>query len=187
MARTESRMIELGSQAPHFRLKDVRDGKTYTSDTAMGPRGLLVMFICAHCPFVKHIERELAKLGNEYRDSGVGIAAISSNDAEKYPDDSPSALAEQALALGFTFPYLYDETQDVARSYDATCTPDFFLFDGAGKLVYRGQFDPTRPGSEAPATGQDLRNALDALIAGNPISEKQYPSLGCNIKWKDRL
>jgi peroxiredoxin len=187
MARTESTMIELGRQAPHFSLKDVRDGRVVSSDAAMGPRGLLTMFICAHCPFVKHIERELARLGNDYRESGVGIVAISSNDATKYPDDSPSALAEQALALGFAFPYLYDETQDVARAYDAACTPDFFLFDREGKLVYRGQFDGSRPGSEIPVTGEDLRGALDALIAGKAIAEEQRPSLGCNIKWKDRL
>jgi len=187
MARTESAMIQLGTQVPHFSLTDVREGATRSSDSLMGTRGLLVMFICAHCPFVKHIERELARLGEDYLHSGIGIAAISSNDAEKYPDDAPTALAEQALALGFTFPYLYDETQDVARSCDAACTPDFFLFDSAGKLVYRGQFDSSRPGSDIPVTGSDLRAALDALIAGKPIPEKQLPSLGCNIKWKARL
>ena len=187
MARTESAMIQLGTQAPHFSLTDVREGGTYSTGSLMGARGLLVMFICAHCPFVKHIERELARLGEDYLDSGIGIAAISSNDAEKYPDDAPSALAEQALALGFTFPYLYDETQDVARAFDAACTPDFFLFDSSGKLAYRGQFDSSRPGSDIPVTGKDLRAALDALIAGKPIPEKQLPSLGCNIKWKTRL
>lgn len=187
MARTESAMLALGTAAPHFSLTDVRDGRTWNTESLMGPRGLLVMFICAHCPFVKHVERELARLGADYHNSGIGIVAISSNDAENYPDDAPSALAEQALALGLVFPYLYDETQDVARAYDATCTPDFFLFDGAAKLVYRGQLDASRPGNNIPVTGKDLRGALDALIAGQAISEQQYPSIGCNIKWKHRL
>jgi peroxiredoxin len=184
MARTESAMLELGTQAPPFSLRDVRDGRIHTSASLTGPQGLLVMFICAHCPFVKHVEKELARLGDDYADSGVGIAAISSNDADSYPDDAPPSLAAQASRLGFTFPYLYDETQEVARAYDATCTPDFFLFDAGGKLVYRGQLDESRPGNGVPVTGKDLRAALDALAAGRPISTEQRPSIGCNIKWK---
>ncbi len=184
MARTESAMLELGTQVPAFSLRDVRDGRSHSTATLAGPSGLLVMFICAHCPFVKHVEQELARLGSDYRNSGVGIAAISSNDADNYPDDAPPSLAEQARRLGFTFPYLYDDTQDVARAYDAACTPDFFLFDTAGKLVYRGQLDGSRPGNGVPVTGKDLRAALDALIAGKPISSDQLPSIGCNIKWK---
>jgi thiol-disulfide isomerase/thioredoxin len=142
------------------------------------------MFICRHCPFVKHLEKSLAQLGHDYRGKGVGIVAISSNDAANYPDDAPESLAEQARVVGFNFPYLYDETQEVARAYDAACTPDFFLFDGGLKLVYRGQFDDSRPGSGVRVTGKDLRAALDALITGQPISPEQRASVGCNIKWK---
>jgi peroxiredoxin len=185
MARTESAMLALGTPAPAFSLKDVRDNTTHTTASLTGPKGLLVMFICCHCPFVKHVEHQLAQLAIDYRNSGVGIAAISSNDAENYPDDAPSSLAQQALKLGFVFPYLYDETQQVARDYDATCTPDFFLFDSAGILVYRGQLDSSRPGNDIPVTGRDLRAALKAVIAGEPVTQDQYPSVGCNIKWKD--
>jgi peroxiredoxin len=184
MAATESGMLELGTQAPHFSLEDVRDGKTHTTQALTGPKGLLVMFICAHCPFVKHVEQQLARIGADYQKSDVGIVGISSNDAANYPGDSPANLAKQAHAAGFTFPYLYDETQAVARAYDARCTPDFFLFDGAAKLVYRGQLDASRPGNNIPVTGKDLRAALDALVAGQPISAEQQPGIGCNIKWK---
>ncbi|HEX4004855.1 MAG TPA: thioredoxin family protein [Acidobacteriaceae bacterium] len=184
MAATESAMLELGTQAPHFSLKEVRDGKVRTSEELAGPKGLLVMFICAHCPFVQHVERELAEVGKDYKNSGVGVVAISSNDAENYPGDAPAGLAAQAEKLRFVFPYLYDETQAVARAYDARCTPDFFLFDGTGRLVYRGQLDASRPGNGVPVTGKDLRAALDALVAGRSISTDQYPSIGCNIKWK---
>ncbi|MGC2636062.1 MAG: thioredoxin family protein [Acidobacteriaceae bacterium] len=184
MAATESAMLELGTQAPHFSLNDVRDGKTHTTASLTGRKGLLVMFICAHCPFVKHVEQQLARIGEDYRKSGVGIVAISSNDAVNYPDDAPPGLARQAQKLRFSFPYLYDETQEVARAYDAKCTPDFFLFDGAGKLVYRGQLDASRPGNGVPVTGSDLRAALDALVAGQPVNPEQRPSIGCNIKWK---
>jgi peroxiredoxin len=184
MAATESAMLELGTQAPHFSLTDVRDGKVRASEDLQGPKGLLVMFICAHCPFVKHVEQELAKLGADYQHSGVGIVAISSNDAQNYPGDSPAGLAAQAGRLGFVFPYLYDESQEVAHAYAAACTPDFFLFDGMGKLVYRGQLDASRPSNGVPVTGKDLRAALDALVAGRSISTDQYPSIGCNIKWK---
>ncbi|MBB6145933.1 peroxiredoxin [Silvibacterium bohemicum] len=184
MARTESSMLKLGTAAPIFALPDVATGKeTITLDVA-GTKGLLVMFLCRHCPFVKHLEKGLAQLGNDYAGKGVGFAAISSNDAAAYPEDSPEKLALQAKELGLTFSYLYDETQDVARAFHAVCTPDFFLFDPALKLVYRGQFDDSRPGNGIPVTGKDLRAALDALIAGQPIDAEQKPSLGCNIKWK---
>lgn len=186
MSRTESAMLPLGTHAPHFALKDVRDGREHTTESLMGPNGLLVMFICCHCPYVKHLEKQLAQLALDYRDSGIGFAAISSNDAENYPDDAPASLAEQALKLGFVFPYLYDETQEVARAFDATCTPDFFLFNPAGALVYRGQLDSSRPGNDVPVTGRDLRAAIKAVLAGQPVSQDQRPSVGCNIKWKGR-
>jgi peroxiredoxin len=183
MAATESAMLALGTTAPAFSLKDVRDGKVHSTESLTGPKGLLVMFICTHCPFVKHVEKELARLGRDYQKSGIGIAAISSNDADNYPDDAPEGLARQAKNVGFVFPYLYDETQEAARAYDATCTPDFFLFDGKRKLVYRGQLDSSRPGNGTPVTGSDLRAAMDALVAGQPIAKEQRPSIGCNIKW----
>jgi peroxiredoxin len=184
MARTESAMLALGTSAPAFALKDVINGHKINTQSVRGPSGLLVMFICRHCPFVKHLEKSLAQLGRDYDGKGVGIVAISSNDAKNFPEDSPASLAQQASVVGFTFPYLYDETQQVARAYDATCTPDFFLFDSALKLVYRGQFDSSRPGDGTPITGKDLRAALDAVIAGKPVSPDQRPSIGCNIKWK---
>ena len=183
MAATESAMLALGTSAPQFSLKDVRDGKVHTVESLTGPKGLLVMFICTHCPFVKHVEQELARIGRDYQESGIGIAAISSNDADKYPDDAPDGLAEQAKRVGFVFPYLYDETQEAARAYDATCTPDFFLFDAQRKLVYRGQLDGSRPGNSVPVTGKDLRAAMDAVVAGKPVPKEQKPSIGCNIKW----
>src|SRR5436190_3958676 len=183
MARTPSAMVALGSKAADFRLPDVVTGKTMTRDAAAGPKGLLAMFICRHCPFVKHVQSELAKLGRDYQTSGVGIVAISAND-ETNPDDRPESLAEMARELKFTFPYLFDQSQETARAYDAQCTPDFFLYDAQGKLVYRGQLDDSRPGNGIPVTGKDLRAALDALIAGEPISAEQRPSIGCNIKWK---
>jgi peroxiredoxin len=185
MARTESAMLALGTQIPAFSLQDVRTNQLHTHSSLTGPQGLVVMFICCHCPFVKHVEKQLAQLAVDFRDSGIGFVAISSNDAENYPDDAPASLAEQALKLGFTFPYLYDKTQEVARSFDATCTPDFFLFDGSGSLVYRGQLDSSRPGNDIPVTGRDLRAAIKAVVAGEPVSQDQMPSLGCNIKWKD--
>src|SRR6202789_37550 len=165
MARTESAMLALGTQAPAFSLNDVRDNTVHTTASVTGPKGVLVMFICCHCPFVKHVEQQLAQLAIDYRNSGVGFVAISSNDAENYPDDAPSSLAQQALKLGFIFPYLYDETQEVARAYDAACTPDFFLFDAEMKLVYRGQLDDSRPrrgdhGNDVAVTGKDLPAAM---------------------------
>jgi peroxiredoxin len=184
MARTPSSMIALGSTAPEFQLPDVVTGKAVSRKQATGTKGMLVMFICRHCPFVKHVQDELAAIGRDYQRSGVGIVAISANDESGFPEDRPEKLAEMSRELDFTFPYLFDETQDVARAYDAQCTPDFFLYDAQAKLVYRGQLDDSRPGSGIPVTGKDLRAALDALIAGRPISPEQRPSIGCNIKWR---
>lgn len=184
MARTESAMLALGTPAPEFSLLDVTSGERVELSGVAGPQGLLVMFICRHCPFVKHLEKGLAQLGRDYSGKGVGVVAISSNDAVNHPDDAPESLAVQAREIGFNFRYLYDETQDAARAYDATCTPDFFLFDAGLKLVYRGQFDESRPGNNVPVTGGDLRAAMDALIAGQPVNPEQKPSLGCNIKWR---
>lgn len=185
MALTESTMeLELGTQAHDFTLRDVVTGKTVRKDDFRHQKGLLIMFICTHCPYVKHVEKGLAALGNDYDGKGIGILAISSNDADTYPDDSPDGLKQQAQRLGFRFPYLYDETQNVAKAYHAACTPDLFLFDGNMKLVYRGQFDSSRPNSGIPVTGQDLRAAMDAVLAGKPVPKDQKPSIGCNIKWK---
>ncbi len=184
MALTESTMLELGTEAPDFALPDVVTGKTVRRDDFRGRKALLVMFICTHCPYVKHIEKGLAALGADYADQPMGIVAISSNDAETYPDDSPEGLKKQAQAMGFGFPYLYDETQHVARAYKAACTPDLYLFDSDSKLVYRGQFDRSRPGNEVPVTGENLRAAIDDVLAGKSIPTDQRPSIGCNIKWK---
>ncbi len=153
-------------------------------DDLEGADGLLVMFLCTHCPYVKHVEQELAKIGRDYVDRGLAIVAIGANDADRYPDDAPDKLAEQARRLGFRFPYLYDETQDVARAYTAACTPDFFVFDAERKLVYRGQLDDSRPRNDEPVTGADLRAAIDATLSGQPVPTDQKPSMGCGIKWK---
>lgn len=183
MARTPSTMLPLGTEAPDFSLPNV-DGSTVSlSDLADAP-ALVVAFTCNHCPFVKHIADEFAAFGNEYTDKGVAVVAISSNDVENYPDDSPEKMAVEAQARGFKFPYLYDATQDVAKAYAAACTPDFYVFDKDRQLVYRGQFDSSRPESGIPVTGEDLRAAVDAVLAGNTPSEQQSPSIGCNIKWK---
>jgi peroxiredoxin len=183
MALTESTMLSLGTAAPDFALPDVVTGKTVRRDDFRGQKGLLVMFICTHCPYVKHIEKGLAQLGADYAGK-LGIVAISSNDAEHYPDDSPEGLKAQAQRLGFKFPYLYDESQAVARAYDAACTPDIYLFHKDFKLVYRGQFDTSRPGNGIPITGKDLRAALDAILRGEKPATDQTASVGCNIKWK---
>jgi peroxiredoxin len=177
-------MKDLGTQAPDFTLPDVVTGKLVTRKDVAGPSGMLAMFICRHCPFVKHVQDELAKIGRDYAGRGVGVVAISSNDVAAHPEDSPTKLAYQAQELQFNFPYLFDESQDVARAYDAQCTPDFFLYDGQGRLVYRGQLDDSRPGNDVPVTGGDLRAALDAVIAGRTPAEEQRPSIGCNIKWR---
>ncbi|MBD1836587.1 thioredoxin family protein [Cyanobacteria bacterium FACHB-472] len=183
MARVASTMLPLGTLAPDFQLPDVF-GETIFLATMKGKQGLLVMFICKHCPFVKHVEAQLAQIGKDYEDKNLGIVAISANDASNYPDDAPDQLQAMAKELGFTFPLCYDETQETAKAYTAACTPDFFLFDGNRSLVYRGQLDDSRPGNDKPVTGQDLRNAIDAVLAGKPISDIQKPSIGCNIKWK---
>jgi len=184
MARTPSTMIDLGTEAPDFCLPEPATGKTVCRDDFKGKKGLLVMFISNHCPYVKHIADELARFGREYQEKGLGIVAINANDVANYPDDSPEKMVEEVRARGYTFPYLFDESQAVAKAYQAACTPDFFLFDSDFKLVYRGQFDDARPRNDEPVTGKDLRAAADALLAGQPIPEEQKPSLGCNIKWK---
>ncbi|MEO0409463.1 MAG: thioredoxin family protein [Cyanobacteria bacterium P01_A01_bin.135] len=183
MVLTPSTMLDLGTQAPDFQLKDVTSGDTISLDTFAGNDALLVMFICRHCPFVKHVEQELAQIGKDYQNKPLGIVAISANDAEKYPDDAPASLKEMAQVLGFTFPLCFDDDQSVAKAYTAACTPDFFVFDGSNKLVYRGQLDDSRPGNDKPVTGVSLRQAIDTVLAGKPVSEDQQPSIGCNIKW----
>ena len=184
MAATASTMLELGTEAPAFELPDIISGKSISLASFAGQRALLVMFICHHCPFVKHIKSELAHLGRDYGAKGVGIVAISSNDPGVAADDSPEGLQRMAAEWEFNFPVCYDETQAVAKSYAAACTPDFFLFDRHRKLVYRGQLDDSRPSNGKPVTGADLRAAIDALLAGRPVNQDQRPSLGCNIKWK---
>ncbi len=183
MALTTSTMLALGTSAPAFDLPDVSSGKNVTLADSIG-KNLLVMFICKHCPYVKHIKEELARLGKDYAGKKLSIIAISSNDAETYPEDSPASLKAFASEVGLAYPLLYDETQDVARAYTAACTPDFFLFDSNHKLVYRGQLDDGRPGNSEPVNGKDLREAIDLLLQGAKISEIQKPSTGCNIKWK---
>jgi peroxiredoxin len=183
MALTESTMLELGTTAPDFALTDVVTRKMVRRDDFADKKALLVMFICAHCPYVKHIEAGLAALGLDYLGKPVSIVAISSNDATTHPTDAPDGLKRQAETYGFNFPYLYDETQSVARAYKAACTPDFFLFDRDFRLVYRGQFDSSRPGNGVPVTGKDLRAALDAVVEDKPQIVDQRPSIGCNIKW----
>lgn len=183
MARTPSTMLSLGTEAPHFSLPDTEGRIVSIHDFDNSP-GLLVAFLCNHCPFVKHIRDGLAQFGRDYVKQGLGMVAISANDIAKYPDDSPEMMAREAKEAGYVFPYLYDETQEVAKAYRAACTPDFFLFDDDRKLVYRGQFDASRPGNEVPVTGEDLRRAADAVLKGDPVPNDQVPSLGCNIKWK---
>ncbi len=182
MARTPSTMVALGSPAPGFTLPDTVSGETVSLVDFEG-RPVLVMFICNHCPFVKHVRDELAAIGRDYADQ-AGIVAISSNDVDNYPDDSPSKMKAEAGEAGYTFPYLYDETQTIARAYEAACTPDFFVYDASHRLAYRGQLDDSRPGNDVPVTGRDLRAALDAVVAGRDAPTEQKPSIGCNIKWK---
>lgn len=184
MALTASTMLPLGTKAPDFQLPDVVSSETISLNSFADKKALLVMFICRHCPYVKHIKDELARIGKDYTQRGVGIIAISANDASKYPDDAPERLKEMAQELGFTFPFCYDESQETAKAYTAACTPDFFLFDANRQLVYRGQLDDSRPGNNQPVTGQDLRTALDAVLAEQPLPAVQKPSIGCNIKWK---
>jgi peroxiredoxin len=184
MAFTESKMLELGTQAPDFNLPDTVSGNRVSLDDIATEKGTLIMFLCNHCPYVIHVNPEIVRLTNEYMAKGIGVVAISSNDVENYPQDSPEKMKEHAREVGYAFPYLYDESQEVAHAYDAACTPDFYLFDGERKLVYRGRLDDSRPKSGKPLTGKDLREAIDAVLEGKPLPEKQYPSGGCNIKWK---
>ncbi|WP_121968461.1 thioredoxin family protein [Leptolyngbya sp. BC1307] len=183
MVRTESTMLPLGTPAPAFTLEDVVSGETVSLDTFADKKGLLVMFICQHCPFVKHVEDELGRIGQDYVPQGLGILAISANSIESHPQDDPDNMREQVKRANFNFPYAYDATQEVAKSYTAACTPDFFLFDSDLKLAYRGQLDDSRPGNDRPVNGVDLRAALDKVVAGEPLPEAQKPSIGCNIKW----
>lgn len=183
MALTQSRPLSLGIPAPAFRLHDVTSAQPVALDDFMRHKALLVMFICNHCPFVKHVNTELARLGRDHADTGLVIVAICSNDARVQPGDHPDRLKEQATTQGFVFPYLLDPTQEVARAYGAACTPDFFLFDEARKLAYHGQLDDSRPGNNVPVTGRDLRAAIDAVLAGKAPAAAQKPSIGCNIKW----
>lgn len=177
-------VLPRGTPAPPFSLRDVVSGQSYSLASFKGKAALLVMFICRHCPYVVHVEREIAKIGRDYTDTGLGIIGISSNDPVSYPDDAPPQLKEMAERLGFTFPFCFDETQDVAMAYGAACTPDFYLFDRERRLAYHGQLDDSRPGSNKPVTGRDLRAAIDGALAGKPVDSKQRASIGCSIKWK---
>lgn len=184
MAATESNMLPLGTKAPQFSLIEPLTGKTLTLGELRSAKGTLVMFICNHCPFVKHVNSQLVALANDYLKKGISIVAISSNDAQSYPEDAPEKMAAIAKEQGYPFPYLYDETQEVAKAYDAACTPDFYIFDGDLRLAYRGQLDSSRPSNNLPTNGEDIRNALESLLNNSPISEHQKPSIGCSIKWK---
>lgn len=182
MVKTASTMLPLGTPAPDFSLLNV-DSKTVSLADFADAKALVVIFMCNHCPFVKHLAPALAEFGRECQAKGVAVVAISSNDVANYPDDSPEQMVHEAENRGYTFPYLYDEDQSVAQAYKAACTPDFYVFDSEKKLAYRGQFDASRPGNEVPVTGSDLRQAVDAVVAGQPVPEPQMPSIGCNIKW----
>ncbi len=183
MVETASTMTELGTEAPDFRLPDTAGNEVSLKDFKDAP-ALLVMFICNHCPFVKHIRSELARFAREYRQRGVAIVGINANNPETHPQDSPERMVEEVRQVGYVFSYLFDDTQETAKAYGAACTPDFFLFDRDRKLTYRGQFDDSRPGNPRPVTGEDLRRAANAVLAGEPVREDQKPSIGCNIKWK---
>ncbi|SHG41302.1 thioredoxin family protein [Winogradskyella jejuensis] len=184
MALTPSNMLPLGTKAPDFKLIDTVDDNLKSLNELKGTKGTLVMFICNHCPFVIHVNKALVSLAKDYKSKGINLIAISSNDVENYPQDGPQQMKQHANKNGYIFPYLYDQTQDVAKAYDAACTPDFFLFNKDLKLVYTGQLDDSRPGNNVPVTGKDLRSAIDALINGESINPNQKPSMGCNIKWK---
>jgi thiol-disulfide isomerase/thioredoxin len=188
MAAVPSTMLPLGTPAPSFSLPDAVTGRIFTLDSFRDARALVVMFICNHCPFVQHVRHEIARVARDYSPRGVAFVAINSNDVEKYPDDAPPKMKQEALEAGYSFPYLFDESQSVAKAYRAACTPDFYVFDGQRRLVYRGQLDDSRPPGRSttpvPVTGRDLRAALDALLAGRPVPADQKPSIGCNIKWK---
>ncbi|WP_006786596.1 thioredoxin family protein [Thiorhodospira sibirica] len=184
MARTPSTMLALGTQAPPFSLPDVVTGNTISLDDFAQAKGYLVAFICNHCPFVQMLRHELARFGREYIPQGLAMIAINANDADNFPEDSPEKMQDDARRFAYPFPYLYDQSQATAKAYQAACTPDFFLFDGERRLVYRGQFDGARPGNDVMVTGADMRQAVDALLSGQAITAEQKPSLGCNIKWK---
>ena len=184
MVKTASTMLPLGTSAPDFSLKNAVDGSTVSLNNFTDKSGLLVIFMCNHCPFVIHLRSDLAKFAKEYQDNGLAIVGMSPNDVKNYPQDGPDKMQDEAKSAGYTFPYLFDETQSVAKAYSAACTPDFFLFDADRRLVYRGQFDDSRPSNDIEVTGADLRAAIDAVLAGTPVSERQKPSIGCNIKWK---
>lgn len=184
MARTESNEFAIHRKAPDFTLPNTIDNKTYSLNELKGEKGTLIFFICNHCPFVIHINEELVRLANNYLDKGIKCIAINSNDIENYPQDAPHLMKKLAAEQGYSFPYLYDETQDVAKAYDAACTPDFYLFDADLKAVYHGQLDDSRPGNNKPVTGKDLRAALDSLLKNNTALQIQKPSMGCGIKWK---
>ncbi len=184
MAFTESNMLPLGTAAPDFSLPDTVSGKTISFNDVATGKATVVMFICNHCPYVIHVNPEIVRVANDYLKKGVGFVAISSNDVKNYPDDSPEKMKMLAEKEGYPFPYLYDETQEVARAYDAACTPDFYIFDQNKKLAYRGRLDDSRPNSGTPLSGKDLREALDAVLDGRKPTDRQYPSAGCNIKWK---
>jgi peroxiredoxin len=184
MVLTASTMLPLGTKAPEFHLPEVVSGENISLANLADKKALLVMFICRHCPFVKHIQTELANLGKDYFNSDLGIVAISANDAQNYPNDAPESLKEMSTELGFKFPLCYDETQETAKAYTAACTPDFFLFDQERKLVYRGQLDDSRPSNNKPVTGADLRAAIEAVLVDQAVTSEQIPSVGCNIKWK---
>ena len=183
MAAVQSNMLPLGTLAPAFQLPDF-EGKLVSSADFKTAPALVVAFICAHCPFVKHVREQFARYAREYQAKGLAVVAINSNDIETYPQDGPQGMAEEAKSVGYTFPYLLDESQQVAKAYQAACTPDFYLFDSTQRLVYRGQFDASRPSNGVPVTGADLRAATDAVLARAPVSQDQRPSIGCNIKWK---
>ena len=183
MALKESNMLPLGTKAPNFHIRDVITDNYYSLDDLKSHKATVIMFICNHCPFVIHVNPEIVRIANDYKSKGVSFIAISSNDVDNYPEDAPDKMSIVAKVLKYPFPYLYDKYQEVAKAYDAACTPDFYVFDGDTKLTYRGRLDQSRPGNDVPLTGQDLRNAIDATLLGEKI-ETQYPSAGCNIKWK---
>ncbi|WP_243292190.1 thioredoxin family protein [Bacillus sp. FJAT-47783] len=185
MARTESNMLPLGSSAPYFELENPITGGTTSLDEVKSDVATVIMFICNHCPFVIHVQEELVRLAKDYQPKGISFVAINANDVENYPEDSPENMKKRAEELGYPFPYLFDETQEVAKAYEAACTPDFFVFDQNLHLVYRGQLDDSRPGNDEPVTGESIRAALDAILKGESVPSHQKPSLGCNIKWKE--
>lgn len=185
MAPTPSTMVSLGTPAHAFQLPDTLSGKTYSLDELKSATATVVMFICNHCPYVKHIQPELVRLANDYIPQGISFIAINSNDVKAYPEDAPEEMKTTGERLGYPFPYLYDESQAVARAYKAACTPDIFVYDSGMRLVYRGQLDDSRPSNGLPVTGRDVRDALDNLLAGKPVNPNQRPSVGCNIKWKN--